>query len=300
MKKKLLRILFSFVGLMFVAYVLSVVGFLFIFSKPQVDLSDRKKDLDIITRWRPADFEPNCRANYEETLPERYCGFLGHATMQYMDGPNAVPRSEQKIEGLDLSDLPNVFVNLTTQSYTKNEHTTLSERCTAEVVGEMLAWMEQTPEIQRNDVITVTDLSPDEPWFYCLHDSRRDWDRALSKGQIPELTKLNFWLWRSGRIIGWADCSRVTQLDDGRLQSPQCGIDLWWGRGNFKLVIGGSLNAIYFRDVLESLGPKTQRFFDIHSDAIRPYAFDRGLVNVPVELTQRADQQLKILEEMVK
>lgn len=256
-------------------------------------------ELDVITRWDQAVFIPDCRKNYAETMPSRACGGSGEIVMQYFQGPDKVPRN-QNFNVVEISSLPNMFVNRIASAMYPSQYFTLHKRCTEREVSALMDWIASDLDIQRDDVITVTYLSPEDPWAFCLHRDGRSWDSDIRRGREPVLEYHEFWLWRSGRVIGVAKCSSTARRRTETKIFPHCGFDLWWGGGNYQMSIGAGIPAASFRIVLTRLDSVTETFWNVHREEIAEYQFDRSLFYSTLVLSERAEHTLSQLERDVK
>ncbi len=209
-----------------------------------------------------------------------------------------MPRNAKNYE-TDIGFLPNTLANRLASATSFSDYNTLHERCGENSIKALSDWAIADPEVNRSNVLTVTYLSPVDPWAFCLHRDNHSWDYDLGHGKEPVLERHEFWIWRGSKIIGGAKCSTVERRDRTTKTFPQCNIDLWFDQGDYAMAIGGGLPAASFRKVLTRLEPLT-RYFWIHFESkIEGQDFDKTLFYPPIALTERAQQVLAKIEANV-
>ncbi|WP_310621329.1 hypothetical protein [Flexibacterium corallicola] len=265
-----------------------------------VDLSDRDSKLGLRIIWDQNKLIPNCRENYAETIPGRICN---RRTFQYIDGPSKVPRNDKKYR-TDISFLPNTLANLLGSSTRISNIFTLHKRCTETEIQALAKWSKADAQLQREDVLTVSYLSPNDPWSFCLHQDRRSWDTDLRNGIEPVLASQEFWIWRGGEVIGTVECSIAHRSPGGGRNKkskifPQCNIQLNFGKGDYQMRIG-SFPAANIHVMLSRLGPMTRDFWGRFEKIIAQHEFDKELYYPPVHFSERTLDIIKQIEEQVR
>ncbi len=265
-----------------------------------VDLSDRDSKLGLRIIWDQNKLIPNCRENYAETMPGRICN---SRTYQYINGPSKVPRNEKTYK-TPIDFLPNTLANLLASSTSVGGNYTVHERCTEQEIQALADWAKANQKLQRDDVLTVSYLSPKDPWAFCFHEDRWAWDTDIRQGIELVLANQVFWIWRGGEVVGTSSCSVAHRSPGGGRNYkskifPQCSIELNFGQGDYQMQIG-PFPAANLRVMLSRLGPMTRDFWARFEDIIAQHDFDKNLFFPKVHFSDRTQNILKQIEEQVR
>ncbi|GHB50676.1 hypothetical protein GCM10007094_44730 [Pseudovibrio japonicus] len=265
-----------------------------------VDLSDRDSKLGLRIIWDQNNLIPNCRENYAETMPGRTCD---RRTFQYIDGPSKVPRNEKEYK-TPIDFLPNTLANSLAFSTGVGGNYTVHERCTEKEIQALAEWAKANQKLQRDDVLTVSYLSPNDPWAFCFHEDSWAWDTDLRQGIERVFQNQVFWIWRGGEVVGTASCSIARRSPGGGRNYkskifPQCSIELNFGQGDYQMRIS-PFPAANLRVMLSRLGPMTRDFWMRFEETIALHDFDKDLFFPKVHFSDRTQNILKQIEEQVR
>lgn len=225
---------------------------------------------------RPLDqLIPDCRENHPQSGWRRQCG---DGVFVYFQGPYAIDVSS----GPWVADLPFLnwaLANLLRSSVGQSEYHSLSEHCTAQAIGALQDWITATPDLADAQAITVTYLSPDDPWAWCMHIDAFSWDYGRRHGQPPRDRSHEFWLWWKGEIVGQMNCRMANTGQDPQAVSPQCNLFFDFERGKYRLVIAPFAAA--------NVGSVLRRSPAIARAFLAEFADETGALGLPAEMLEQ-------------
>ncbi|KZL23314.1 hypothetical protein PsWM33_03503 [Pseudovibrio sp. WM33] len=264
-----------------------------------VDLSDRDSRFGLRIIWDQNELIPNCIKNYAELNTSSKCDDT--ISQLFTETLKNAPITK-KFE-INLNFLSRSLSNVLKASTYISDVFTLHNRCTGVEIKELSEWVSANAEIHRDDVLTITYLSQEDPWVFCFHQDGRFWDLDLQDGKEPILEHREFWIWRGGKVKGTVSCSTplfaFRRRSQGAKVFPHCGVTLYFGQDNFQMTIG-SFPAANLRTVLQRLKPMTQIFWQRTDASVRNYNFERSLFYPPVRFTSEVKAVLEQVEREVK
>ena len=263
-------------------------------SPPPRVLEDRPQyEFNLRKDWLLKDFVPDCNENYSQFLRENGCE--DGRIIQYVLGPDKVSRADVDLGG-GAEKLPNTFINGIKFARFLDTSKDLNQFCTPDVIANFLSWISTNEQISRSDVLTITYLSPTDPWSYCIHRDFVDWIFAFQEGSPQIEEHYSFIIWKSGQAVGQAECSSTKIARPGQRHFPHCNINLWFGRGDYEMSIGGAFPSVSFKQVITNLDHYTQRFWRLFPEKLQGSDINFEVFNAPVKLGDGAQTAFRKIE----
>lgn len=257
--------------------------------RPSVDLTARDYELSERVIWDQKALITDCRENFAR-------GGCQGPVHQFIQGPFS---RDDTIYVAETDFLTHRLKNRLASSTYESKYFSVHERCNESALAALNDWRRTITSTEAEEVIFVSYLSPQDPWFFCFHRDRWAASSRVAETSKFELEFREFWLWHEGFVVGEVQCGTLYRRNSDSPRFPQCNINLSFANGDVQMHIG-PFPAASIRSALHGIDSMTHKFWQRIRGDLQSYGVQKDLFYRQVAFSDRAARELLANEEATR